>query len=66
MTGKQTNKQTPNLDKRTCRGVAYWHVILNELRHQKRNSLGVYSETPRYKTRTNLTVDGCSAQAEAL
>jgi len=29
-------------------------------------SLGFHSKTPSYKTPTNLTVDGCSAQAQAF
>jgi len=53
-------------DKRTCWGVAYWHFVLNELRPQKRNSLAFHSETPRCKTRTNLTVDEYPAQVEAF
>jgi len=52
--------------KRTFRGAAHWHFLLNELRPQKCQHLGFHTETPSYKTPTNLTVDGCSAQAQAF
>jgi len=53
-------------DKGTCRCVTHWHFLLNALRPQKCQSFGFHSETPSCKTPTNLTVDGCSAQAPAF
>jgi len=48
-------------DKGTFRVVPHWHFLLIELRPQKCQSLGFHSDRPSCKTRTNLTVDGCSA-----
>jgi len=53
-------------DKRTFRGVAHWHFVLNELRPHQCQSLGFHSETPSRKTPTNLKVDGYFVQAEAF
>jgi len=53
-------------DKRTFRIVANWHFLLIELRPQKCQILGFHSDTPSCKTRTNLTVNGCSVQAQAF
>jgi len=53
-------------DKGSFRGVIHWHFVLKELRPQQYQSLGFHSETPSCKTPTNLTVDGCSAEAEAF
>ena len=52
--------------KRTFWSVAHWHFLLNELCPQKCQSLVFHSETPSCKHPTNLTVDGCSAQAQAF
>ena len=42
-------------------GTSYWvNYVL------KCQNLGFHSETPSCKTPTNLTVDGCSAQAQAF
>jgi len=52
-------------DKRTLRGIAHWHFVLNELHPQQCQILGFHSETPSCKT-PNLTVDGYSPQPEAF
>jgi hypothetical protein len=53
-------------DKRTFRVVAHLHFLLIQLRPRKCQSFGFHSDRPSCKTRTNLTVDGCSAQARAF
>jgi len=55
----------PTYVKRTFWGVAHWHFLLNELCPQKCQSVVFHSEAPSCKP-TKLTVDGCSAQAQAF
>jgi hypothetical protein len=54
-----------NYVKRTFRGVTHCYFLLNDLHPQKRQSLRFHSEH-NYKIPTNLTVDGCCAQAQAF